>query len=226
MISLVKILPDANGESAALARIKCTFSAYGNYPDIALFWEQTDENGNLISLISRLEENVTVWSEKVDDELESFIAALGAATVFADEPVAMALGITGKRLCAVAATGGTGGYANISTDRLYSVFKQEFDIGRDSFIADVSHRLRHGAARCIAEDDSAAFMQLGESCGYITGVAVDKHRRKKGQGSALLSRLISGEGKIRIYACCSERVLPFYLKNNFVEITPCVIGSF
>lgn len=226
MITLINTLPEVAADSVALARIRCTFCAYGNYPDIALFWQQTDDSGELVAVLCSIDNNMTVWSRDADNELKAFISASGASTIFAEADVAQFLGIKGERLCAVmtlSSTGSTESTVNINT--LYEIFKDEFDINRVEFIADISHRLRHGGGKCVIIENSAAFMQLSQSCGYITGVVVSAQNRLKGQGSALLSELLKTKKEIPVYACCSDKVLPFYLKNNFFKITPCVIGS-
>ena len=226
MITLVDFLPQISCESVALVRISCTFSAYGNYPNISRFFKQENENGEVISLISLLEGNVTVWSTAPDEELKAFILTLSPLSVFADEPCAKALGINGEKLCVAVRESILGkDIKSFDTNALYESFKNEFDLDRMSFIADASHRLRHAAAVCVTENFGAAFMQQSGDLGYITGISVERENRLRGQGSALLKRLITCEDKKKIYVCFKKELLPFYLKNDFEEITPCVIGS-
>ena len=226
MITLISTLPEVEADSAVLARIKCTFCAYGKYPDIALFWQQTNDSGKIISLLCSFDNNMTVWSKSADAELKNFISAIRATTVFAEADVAASLGVRGDSLYAVMTLSGATDTKNIvNTDALYEIFKGEFNIVRAEFIADVSHRLRHGSGKCVIKENSAAFMQLSETCGYITGIVVAEKDRFKGQGSALLGELLELNKQMKVYACCSEKVLPFYIKNNFSKISPCVIGS-
>ena len=226
MITPINALPHLSFESVALARIKCTFSAYGNYPNIARFFKQEKGNGEIVSLISMFEGNVTVWSVAPNEELKSFLLTLCPLTVFADEPCAVTLEIKGERLCAAIIKGRQGkSEHSFDTNTLYEQFKEEFSIERLPFIADASHRLRHKAAVCVTREFGAAFMQQGENIGYITGIVVSPNNRLEGQGSLLLKKLITCEKEMQIFSCFKKELLPFYIKNNFKEITPCVIGS-
>jgi len=226
MITTVDTLPPITCESVALVRIRCTFSAYGNYPNIAHFFKQENESGEIISIVSQLDSNVTVWSTAPDEELKAFILTLSPLSVFADEPCAKALGVNGEKLCAAVRESILGkSIHSFDTNALYEFFKDEFDIDRLPFIADVSHRLRHGAAVCVTENFGAAFMQQSGDLGYITGISVTKESRQKGRGSELIEKLVSCGDNKKIYVCFKKELLPFYLKNNFKEITPCVIGS-
>jgi hypothetical protein len=85
MIKLIDKLPKINKESVALARIECTFCAYGNYPQIALFWQQENESGEITALFSLLDGNLTLFAQGVNEELRLFIKALSPATVISAE---------------------------------------------------------------------------------------------------------------------------------------------
>ena len=98
MIKLIDKLPKINKESVAVAKIECTFCAYGKYPKIALFWQQENENGEITALFSLLDGNLTVFAKEVNEELRLFLKALSPDTVFAEAETAESLGIKGEKV--------------------------------------------------------------------------------------------------------------------------------
>ncbi len=225
MIKLIDKLPEIKEESVALAKIGCTFCAYGNYPKIALFWQQTNENGEITALFSLLDGNLTVFAKEVNEELRLFIKALSPATVFAEEKTAVSLGVVGERVNVVRffCNGFHKPQKSVDLKRVFALFEKAFSLKKDEFIADLSHRLRHGAAFCVSKNGGAAVVQRAGENALITGICVESESRKAGLGSEILGDIknnFSGE----LYACCEDSVLPFYLKNSFEQIGYCIIG--
>ncbi len=225
MIKLIDKLPRINKESVALAKIGCTFCAYGAYPKIALFWQQTNESGEITALFSLLDGNLTVFAQEVNEELRLFIKALSPATVFAEEETAINLGVVGQRVNVVAFFSRGNSPQENQTDvrKIYNHFKNDFNVSETEFIADLSHRLRHDAAFCVLKNEGAAVVQRAGNIALITGICVEKEGRKKGLGSEILKEIKTAFSG-RLYACCEDSVLPFYLKNFFEQIGFCILG--
>ena len=225
MIKLIDKLPEIKEESVALAKIGCTFCAYGNYPQIALFWQQENENGEITALFSLLDGNLTLFAQGVNEELRLFIKALSPATVFAEAKTAERLGVKGEQVNVVRFFCGGNYEPQKSADlkRIFALFKKDFNINGDEFIADLSHRLRHGAAFCVLKEKGAAVVQTAGENALITGICVESKDRKQGLGSEILGD-IKNSFSGTLYACCEDSVLPFYLKNSFEQIGYCIIG--
>lgn len=225
MIKLVDCLPETNAQSVALARIKCTFSAYPNYPKIALFWAQTDDEGRVNALLSLMERTLCVYAEGVNEELSLFIKSQDFDFIFADEQIADALFLRGERVCALRfeANGEEEAKEQTNPREIYEIFKNDFKLNELEFIADLSHRIRHGCAFCVRGENAAAVVQRAGKVFLLTGIAVKKEARGKGVGSEILNE-IKTKAKGEIFLCCEEKVLPFYLKNSFKQIGFCKIG--
>lgn len=225
MIKLIDKLPKINKESVALARIECTFCAYGNYPQIALFWQQENESGEITALFSLLDGNLTLFARQVNEELRLFIKALSPATVFTEAKTAERLGVKGEQINVVRflCSGTFKPQQNADLKRIFDLFKKDFNINGDEFIADLSHRLRHGAAFCFLKEKGAAVVQTAGKNALITGICVENESRKAGLGSEILGD-IKNNFSGTLYACCNDSVLPFYLKNSFEKTDTAIIG--
>lgn len=225
MIKLIDKLPKINEKSVALAKIGCTFCAYGNYPKIALFWQQERENGEITALFSLLDGNLTVFAREVDEELRLFIKALSPATVFAETKTAERLGVKGEEANVVRlfCSGFLKPQKSVELKRVFALFEKDFNLKKDEFIADLSHRLRHGAALCVLKEKGAAVVQTAGENGLITGICVDGESRKNGLGSEILED-VKNNFSGTLYACCKDSVLPFYLNNSFEKIGTAIIG--
>ncbi len=225
MIKLIDKLPEINEESVALTRIECTFCAYENYPKIALFWQQEKESGEITALFSLLDGNLTLFAQGVNEELRLFIKALSPATVFTEAETAERLGIKGQQINVVRfrCNGAFKPLNGADLKRIFALFKKDFNINGDEFIADLSHRLRHGAAFCVLKEKGAAVVQTAGKNALITGICVESESRKAGLGSEILGD-IKNSFSGTLYACCKDSVLPFYLKNSFEKTNTAIIG--
>ena len=93
----------------------------------------------------------------------------------------------------------------------------------ENFAADISHRLRHGAAIAALDDNSAA---LGFKCdkgAIVNGISVKRELRGRGLGGRILGELLSySDGDI--LAAAEEKNTEFYIKNGFEIIDTAVIA--
>lgn len=101
---------------------------------------------------------------------------------------------------------------------------EDIEVGEfEPWYADVSHRIRHGAAKAYTINSEEATIAallvsaMSEKAGLISGVAVNKSARNKGFGSAIIINackdlLKSGRTPI---AECSEKLVPFYKRLGF-----------
>ncbi len=89
---------------------------------------------------------------------------------------------------------------------------------RDYFYADISRRIRQGAAKGVLTENAVAIAGfIGKNSALISGVGVKKENRRSGGGSNALKRLIGSINAERIYAEATENTVGFYLKNGFLK---------
>ncbi len=224
MIRLTKQLPDGVFCDVAAAKIYCNFAAYANYENIALFWVQQQDTKST-AVMCLIDGNFTLSTNGADiDELRDFIKVISPDTVFTDCVTAQKLGLNIKTECAVCVSEypHTSGAAientNLGITALYGIMKDFFPIDKQSFTADISHRIRHNSCIYVTGNYSAAVMLLSARFAVVTGICVDAKKQLKGLGSATLHRLLNSARDRTVYACCDEDTLDFYLKNGFKRL--------
>lgn len=222
---ILSSLPNIDYEirNPVAVKILCTFKAYKEHSNIAQFWHQTDNDGNLISLICLLNGYLNLWSKNEDTkELLSFIKFLSPIGIFTgfDTAKSLKLKINEKCLCFEKNPPFKEyNYVESGTPRqLLEMLRSGLSIpDADSFIADVTFRKYRGCAEYVIKD-GGALLFFNDTSGIINGIAVPEEKRKEGAGSTLLNLLISKMGNRRIYACCIKKNEKFYLKNGFTYI--------
>ena len=230
MITLTKEIPTLRVTSAAYVKICCTAAAYMDYENIALFWRQTDNNGNLTALLCLLDNSMTLFNANGDvDELREFLGCISPSIVFTDLSTAKSLKLKLGTVCdtlyidppyefldaAENTYEGLDKALSIVTDRLY--------VGDEmAFKADISHRVRHNCAAYVTTPLSAAFLLYCDEGAILSGIAVKESRERSGIGSATFRRVLTSARERRVYVCAEEKNTPFYLKNGLKIIEKCV----
>lgn len=202
-------------------RLAAFLQAYGPGYPFALFWVQTDDSGRMTAALSRVDGQVTVCAcEQADlEELWAFLSAVGYESVLCPAWVAQASSTRGvcrmeschaMRLSRAPAVPAIQEPATICKEpSLRQVYILLQAAGEplpqwEAWLPDVSHRVRHGAARvwALREEDgysacAMAVAQTGREA-LLGGVAVLPDKRCKGRGSYLAAALCSAlarEGK-------------------------------
>ena len=87
----------------------------------------------------------------------------------------------------------------------------------NSWYADLSHKIRHGAAFCAVLNGAAVVVShLYGGNAVISGVAVQKALRRGGRGRRLLAALPALLPKVQqFYVCCSPQTQAFYTACGF-----------
>ena len=196
------------------ARLLSGYQAYAGRP-FALFWAQTDKTGCTTALICLLDENFTLCCSPDADgeELAAFLSALGAQRVFCEKPAGLALGLypmetgTALRLGRLLPPSAVPCRLDAAPGEIYEILAASAGPGlsppdKTAFHADLSHRLRHGAALAATA--------------YISGVATLPSCRGRGLGAAALSALCRALGPRDIWVLALSQTLHFYEKLGFV----------
>lgn len=212
-------------------RIFSQLLAYGTGERFLEHWVQLEDNKPR-AVISRMDGNITIFCENVNDELLEFIEAVGYNTVFADKELFPQYW-SGEVLMKFVRKPETEISDNIdftpTIREIYSVLErcrgEGFEIPDfDSFYPDMSHRVRHNLSRILAYrldgQAIACCMTSAETnnCAIISGVACLPEYRGKGYASRLIAKIAESLGKRDIFVFCREELVGFYSRLGFSSI--------
>ena len=225
-------------------KIAGTLLAYGLSRPFADCWFQLDRDEKMVAVIGRLDVALTLCTaprlsrdEDARIELASFCRMLpGIESLTCSEDSALEFPFSERGFCLelqkAAALPFSAGEETpllpLSPSALYALLDSCRAPAivlppRMAFIADFSHRLRHGAARCwgLSDGSPAAAVFTAAETGaraLIGGVATRPDCRNRGYASRLLHTVcetLRAEGKTPSLFCL-EPELPFYEARGFV----------
>ncbi|MEE0946776.1 MAG: GNAT family N-acetyltransferase [Acutalibacteraceae bacterium] len=208
----------------AFVKTMCAYKAYKDYPNVAKFWHQTDEKGNITAVISCINFYATLWFDGGDEnEIISFFSFLNPTGIFTSKETALKLNLAINEECFVFKKEPpfeTASYTEKAQPRqLLNLLKQGLTIpDGDGFVADVTFRKYHGCAYYVTQKNGGALLFTNDNTAIINGIAVKKNTRSKGVGSALIKLLLSKAENRTVFACCIEKNKNFYIKNGFTLI--------
>lgn len=212
-------------------RIFSQLLAYGTGERFLEHWVQLEDNKPR-AVISRMDGNITIFCENVNDELLEFIEAVGYNTVFADKELFPQYW-SGEVLMKFVRKPETEISDNIDFNptirEIYSVLErcrgEDFEIPDfDSFYPDMSHRVRHNLSRILAYrldgQAIACCMTSAETgnCAIISGVACLSEYRGKGYASKLVAKIAEALSDRDIFVFCREELVGFYSGLGFSSI--------
>lgn len=214
MINLVTEIPKISLPLAEVIKINCT---YNSYKDIAMFWVQNQNN----AIISLLDGNMVIYNNDADiDELREFINVISPLSVFSDAVTLKNLFDDNfhrvsvvKRAC--------GFEGKIQSDQLgskdiYSLLDVDGLVlpPYEHFAVDFCYRLNHGQLKYFALKDKCVAVCITDGqAALLNGIA----SHQKGMGTLALRGVLS-QFDMPCLAVCEEKIMPFYLKNNFEYI--------
>lgn len=222
-------------------RIAAFLEAYGTGYPFALFWVQTDESGQMTATVSSVDGNVTVCAaEQVDsEELWAFLFVVGFKSILCPERLVQNTKFPSgcrfrrcvpMRLHRPAVPEALQSISLFKEPPLPEVYEilllaGESLPGLEAWLPDVSHRVRHGAARVWAAQEGREWAACAMAVAatrkeaLLGGVAVLPEKRARGIGfylASLLCNALSEEGKTVFLfreACLHES---FYRRMGFV----------
>lgn len=214
-------------------RILCLYNCYSTDYDFVKFWFQTDENGRIISAVSRIDGDVTVSSTGDNtEELFDFLKAVGFRTVQCEREIAESGGLDGK----------INGYVveYVKNNKKFSAFETEevfrpkeiYDIIKSAnligvgeylpWLSDIMFRMNRNATsvRTAREDGKtvAVAMKLfvTECAVLLGGVATKPEYRGRGLAGALVTGLAESEKGKRVELLCkNDSIVEFYKSIGF-----------
>lgn len=201
-------------------RIAAFLEAYGPGYPFALFWMQADGSGRMTAAVARVDGNVTVCAaEKADlEELWVFLSAVGFESILCPEWVAQranqfsgclfqrCIPMRLHRPCVPSAAQPAALCKAPPLPEVYALLQAAGEPlpCLEAWLPDVSHRVRHAAARVWAVREGAKWIAcamavaLTRKEALLGGVAVLPEQRAKGIGSSLTLSLCGAlleEGK-------------------------------
>ncbi len=217
-------------------RIASLALAYGLNAGFAEFWLQYTEADEVCAAVSRLNGAVTVQTSPKADlaELEEFLSHIGYGSLV------LKCGHVDRTGTVMEWAGGaappskeTGlAFADLPPlSKVYALLEQCQDEGFqvpafESFFVDVSHRLRHHAARLAALEQNGRLLACGLSLwetadsAVLGAVAVAPEARGKGLGSAVVLRLLEQQPEKKIFVFRAKgKNRAFYQRLGFIPRT-------
>lgn len=214
-------------------RISAALRSYGTGYDFARFWIG-ETQGAVTCVFSRVDGDMTCFFAGQHDmeEVRCFAQAVGFRTFMCEasrvwtsdgaETRYFNIMRYGRRHVAVP------GARRLKTDppltEVWRIISSAGELGldeslRDVWYADMSHRIRHSAARAFTLDSDAALCTSGETAygSLISGVAVRPEMRGRGLGGRIVreaSEILSDGGR-DVFLMCSEKLVPFYKENGY-----------
>ena len=183
MIKLVARFADNGSDDINYIKIAASSAAYFGSRVVTL-WQTGD------TYISKCDGFITISGDDFDpDELKNFISVIGATGISLSVSAAKKLGYPFETYKVLKSVTGSAIPANFeaSTDEIYEILKagEDGDIAlpeRTAFMADLSHRIRHGTALAAVYKGTACVIPyISKGGALICGVSAGASR---GQGFA------------------------------------------
>ncbi len=217
MIKLLSRFEVGPIEDPNYIKIASSISAYGLTPSFLFAWRQGD------TLICRIDGNMTLYGDDFDpEEVRLFISAVGAKTLTCSVAAAEKLCYPYKKYQVLRSDKGMAAPANFepALDDVYNLLSEgeDGDIAlpeRTSFIADLSHRMRHGSAMATIYKSAVCVVPfVTQSGALISGVATEKSARGSGFAGMCVAGTVNRLAR-PTFVVCSDSLAPFYRKFGF-----------
>lgn len=216
MIKLLTKFEDCGTEDVNYIKIAASIKAYGLGKCFLTVW-QTGE-----SLICKQDDYLTIYGEDFEpDELNRFIGMLGVKGITLSPAAAEKLSLPYAEYNVLKSTQGSAVAVDTApkTDEVYEILKLGADGDiilpeRTAFMADLSHRMRHGtAAACVYKGTAVVAPYISEGGALICGVSAGQ-TRGSGFAGICVAAAVSHIGK-PCFVICKDGLLPFYSRYGF-----------
>lgn len=212
-------------------RIMCLADSYGLNFDFVQFWLQYDENGNIVSAISKSYGDVTVQTTEKSNigELTEFLDVIGFCSLLSDKMLFENRNAdTGIIMCLENPQKIYNSDIEVTVNPdLNSVYKlldknrsEKFNVpDYEDFILDMSHKIRHNTAVCTAVKTGgnivSAAMTVAQSSNtaLIGAVITDIDFRRCGFGALCVNSLVEILGKRKIFIMRDENENELFYKS-------------
>ncbi len=211
-------------------KIRALFYAYGMQYDFCRFYEQDDA-----CFVALFGGSAVIGGDSVNyRELADFLVFSGVVDIFCSVTAGEALQkclamkreiVNLMRFCGTALPAEVNSGPALS--EVYEIISKSFDIEFESWYLDMSHRVRHGVAKCFTIENSAACVLQHDINGeaLISQVATLVESRGNGYARRLIHEVCRRCKGSEVYVICEDMLLDFYEKLGFVKCGECVVFS-
>lgn len=211
-------------------KITANYLSYGNKFAFCAFWVQF-ENDTPTALICKFEETILISAMKNADvnELKQFCYTLGFKTMHADLDLLKKMNLNNITEYQVLFLKGNGtafsnSFTMPSLEKVYDIIYSEYNINIfknrwEGWYADLSHRIRHGTAAAVCNENAACIAShITNDSAIISGIAVLPEKRRMHLGSKIINEMLLILKGRNIFAAAEPAVVPFYEKHDFVPV--------
>lgn len=214
-------------------RILCLYNCYSTDYDFVKFWVQTDEKGDIISAVSRIDGDVTVSSTGENtEELFEFLKIVGFRTIQCEKKTAESAGYGGKiNGYVVRYIKNKNKIAKIQADNvfrpkeIYDIIKSANLVGVGDYLpwlSDTTFRMNRGATTALtalADGKAVATAMklfITDHAVLLGAVATRPEYRGRGLAGALVTTLAESEKDKRVELLCKyDSIVEFYKSIGF-----------
>ena len=223
---MIKLITDGFTDipvSASGVRISSLYESYGCKYDFLRFYKQT-KGDKCTALISLMDGHATVCKlgNSDDSEMLDFLSAVGAKTVYAEYDLPLETIESGSIMHKTSNIIASRDKKDKKMDfkRIYNIMSTSFAMPDfNVWYPDISHRIRHGCAAIIDDDNGCAVALKSTLGALITGICVTEDKRRNGYGSYILNEIISVSGVHDIFALVEKNgTKKFYEVNEFSQV--------
>lgn len=214
-------------------RIACLYNCYSTDYDFVKFWKQTDDDGNIISAVSRIDGDATLSSTGENaEEICTFLKIVGFRTVQCEKRITELMGeepsLDGY---VVEYIKNRNDIKEVQADNIfrpkeiYDIIKSANLVGVGDYLpwlSDTTFRINRGVTSALSavEDGKtvACAMKLfsTETAVLLGAVATRPEYRGRGLAGALVTRLAESEKNKRVELLCKHNsIVEFYKSIGF-----------
>ena len=200
-------------------RIACLYNCYSTDYDFVKFWAQTDENGKIISALSRIDGDVTVSSDCENaEEIFEFLNVVGFRTIQCEKRLAEQVGAEASiEGYVVEYVKNNNEIAKIQADKefrpkeIYGIIKAARLVGVGDYLpwlSDTTFRVNRGVTSALTAQVNGAVL--------LGAVATKPEYRGRGLAGALVTLLAESEKDKRAELLCkNDSIVEFYKSIGF-----------
>lgn len=214
-------------------RISCLYNCYSTDYDFVKFWKQTDDDGKIISAVSRIDGDATLTSTGENaEEIHAFLRIVGFCTVQCEKRIAELMGAKSSlEGYVVEYIKNKNEIKEIQADNIfrpkeiYDIIKSAKLVGVGDYLpwlSDTTFRINRGVTSDLSavEDGKtvACAMKLfsTETAVLLGAVATRPEYRGRGLAGALVTRLAESENNKRVELLCKhDSIVEFYKSIGF-----------
>lgn len=217
-------------------RIACLYNCYSTDYDFVKFWKQTDDDGNIISAVSRIDGDATLSSTGVNaEEIQTFLKIVGFRTVQCEKRITELMGeepsLDGYVVEYIKNRNDIKDIKEVQADNvfrpkdIYDIIKSANLVGVGDYLpwlSDTTFRINRGVTSALSavEDGKtvACAMKLfsTETAVLLGAVATRPEYRGRGLAGALVTRLAESEKNKRVELLCKhDSIVEFYKSIGF-----------